>query len=57
MNTAGRGVDIYILDSGVNIKHKWFSGRASHFHGLDGSRYTNGESNVSRNVPGKELKR
>ncbi|KAM7205939.1 Peptidase S8/S53 domain containing protein [Rhypophila sp. PSN 637] len=28
---AGRGVDIYILDSGINTIHKCFGGRASHF--------------------------
>ncbi|KAI8181368.1 hypothetical protein K4K54_000405 [Colletotrichum sp. SAR 10_86] len=30
---AGKGVDIYIFDSGIRLSHKAFGGRASHFNG------------------------
>ncbi|KAI8280769.1 hypothetical protein K4K60_004672 [Colletotrichum sp. SAR11_57] len=30
---AGKGVDIYVFDSGIRLSHKAFGGRASHFNG------------------------
>ncbi|KAL9097061.1 MAG: hypothetical protein Q9165_001025 [Trypethelium subeluteriae] len=36
---AGRNVDIYILDSGLNIHHPEFGGRASNFWGVNYSPY------------------
>ncbi|KAF2235582.1 subtilisin-like protein, partial [Viridothelium virens] len=36
---AGSNVDIYVLDSGVNIHHPEFGGRAFNFKGLDFSPY------------------
>ncbi|KAF2230200.1 subtilisin-like protein [Viridothelium virens] len=41
---AGRNVDIYILDGGVNIYHPEFGGRASNFRGLDVSPYLSPDS-------------
>jgi len=34
INGAGRGVNIYILDSGVRVSHSLFGGRAKNFGGL-----------------------
>lgn len=34
INNPGRGVDIYVMDSGVNIHHKYFNGRALNLGGL-----------------------
>ncbi|KIM93132.1 hypothetical protein OIDMADRAFT_61917 [Oidiodendron maius Zn] len=43
---AGARVDIYILDSGINIWHKRFSGRASNFKGMLKSPYTDPEETM-----------
>lgn len=32
MPATGSGVNVYVLDSGVNISHEQFGGRASHLH-------------------------
>lgn len=34
ISDAGRGVDIYILDTGIRITHELFQNRASNFGGL-----------------------
>ncbi|KAF2238316.1 subtilisin-like protein, partial [Viridothelium virens] len=39
----GRNVDIYIFDSGINISHPEFGGRASNFQGIDVTPYYDGE--------------
>lgn len=33
MSEAGKGVDVYIIDSGINIDHEWFGGRATNILG------------------------
>lgn len=40
LDGAGEGVDIYVLDSGIRITHKFFGGRASHFRGRRDTEYT-----------------
>lgn len=45
MNNGGAGVNIYILDTGVNLSHEEFGGRASHIGGTGWSDFTN-QSNV-----------
>ena len=37
---AGRGVNIYILDSGVRVSHYAFGGRAINFGGLKSTDYS-----------------
>ena len=37
VSNAGRGVNIYILDTGIRISHNRFGGRASNFKGLSPS--------------------
>ena len=46
LNDAGRGVNIYVLDTGVRVTHAHFGGRASNFDGLsstDNSPYCDNE--------------
>lgn len=31
---AGKGVNVYIMDSGINIEHSFFKGRAVNMHGV-----------------------
>lgn len=40
LRTAGEGVDIYILDSGIFTRHLWFEGRAKNFRGETETKYT-----------------
>ncbi|CAF3656802.1 unnamed protein product [Fusarium graminearum] len=45
LHGAGEGVDVYVLDSGIRITHKFFGGRASHFsQSLGHSPYTLSDS-------------
>ncbi|KAF5501760.1 hypothetical protein CGCS363_v007410 [Colletotrichum siamense] len=51
LSNAGKGVDIYIFDSGIRLSHKAFGGRASHFNGKksnDKSPYCNTAKMVRR---------
>ncbi|KAG9228643.1 peptidase S8/S53 domain-containing protein [Amylocarpus encephaloides] len=46
INNAGHDVDVYILDTGINIHHEWFMGRASNFRGQTRTSYIPGGSSI-----------
>lgn len=51
LSGAGAGVHAYVLDSGVNLDHELFDGRAINFKGLSNSPYTNPPNEPMADIP------
>ncbi|KAF2231438.1 subtilisin-like protein [Viridothelium virens] len=57
VGSPGKGVDIYILDSGIHISHQAFEGRASHFNGASQTPYCpRGDKTMDDNIRGHGTK-
>ncbi|KAF5027005.1 hypothetical protein F66182_880 [Fusarium sp. NRRL 66182] len=55
LDGAGKGVNIYVIDTGVRLSHSDFQGRAIHFHLEDTSPYVGGATSDDKHGHGTHV--